>query len=264
MPSRRAVLTSLGSLGLVVLASGLAAAQPPTNTAQHIYALSDHLLYVAVPVTLLTEAVLFYAIWRFRDTDEPQPTQENLRLEISWTIATAVILLFVGLSAYVVMANPSVTTTPSESQQVVNSGDPVVVNVTGAQWFWTFEYPGENVTTQGSMVLPAGRPIVFRIQSADVIHSFFVPDLGLKRDAIPGQTNYLRTTVSTDSVGQSYSLYCAEYCGSGHSDMRSTVKIVSPSQYQQWLASQRGGANASGSGNTNGTTATPTTNSSSA
>jgi len=262
MADRRVAPALLAGVGLVLVATGPAAARPATDTARFIYGLSDTLLLVAVPVTLFVEGVLFYAIWRYRRNDEPTPTRENRRLEVGWTVATAVILVFVGLSAYSVMAHPSVTTTPTEAERLMQGGDPVVVNVTGAQWFWTFDYAGQNVTTQTALVLPAGRPIVLRITSTDVIHSVFVPGLGIKKDAIPGRTNYQVTTIVNDSVGRSYQLFCVEFCGTGLSDMLAAVNAVSPSDFQPWLANQRSGGNTTASGGgatpTPGGTETPT------
>lgn len=250
MRHRRTAAVVLACTGFVLLATGVVAARPPTDGGRLIHQLADRLLYVAIPVTLVTEGFLLYAIWRFRKNDEPTPTRENRRLEITWTVATGVVLLFVGLSAYAVMVHPAVTTTPAEARQVMGSGDPVVVNVTGAQWFWTFEYPGENVSTQDAMVLPAGRQIVMRISSTDVVHSLFVPGLGIKKDAFPGQENYQRTTISSAGVGKSYPVYCTEYCGTGHSDMRATVDVVSTGRFEQWLANQRSGGNATAANST--------------
>jgi len=235
----------VGLAGLLLATEPVAAAGAASTTAQFINGLADRLLWVAVPVTLLTEGVLFYAIWRFRRNDTPRPTQERRWLEISWTLATALILLFVGVSAYSVMAHPSVTPTRADAVQTAQGNDAVVVNVTGSQWYWTFEYQGENVTTQGTLELPANRPVVMRITSSDVIHSVFIPKLGIKKDAIPGQTNYVVTTIENGSVGQQYVLFCAEYCGRGHSDMTATVNVFTPAQYQQWLASQRAGGSGS-------------------
>lgn len=229
----------VGVVALTLAATPVAAAGAPSTTAQYIHGLADHLLWVAVPVTVLTEGILFYAIWRFRHTDEPTPTRERRRLEIGWTVATALILLFVGVSAYGVMAHPSVTPTHQDAVSAINGGNAVVINVTGSQWYWTFTYPQYNVTTRGSVVFPSRTQLVLRITSTDVIHSVFIPKLGIKKDAIPGQTNYELTTVSNDSVGKQYDLFCAEFCGVGHSNMRATVNVDTPQQFHQWIASKR-------------------------
>lgn len=213
MKSRRSIVL-LAGMGLALSMAPVAAAQAPSATARLIQTLSDRLFIVALPVTLLTEGFLFYAIWKFRKNDKPTPTVENRRLEVSWTIATAVLLAFVGISAYSVMGQTYVTTTENTAQEMIQTEDPVVVNVTGSQWLWTFEYPQHNITTQNKMVLPANRPIVLRIRSTDVIHSFHAPKLGLKKDAVPGMTTHLVTKLNSTAVGNTYTLYCAEYCGS--------------------------------------------------
>jgi len=231
-------------LALPLLLAGIALVAQPVGatsaatTGQYIHGLANRLLLVAVPITLLVEGLLFYAIWRFSRNEEATPTRDRRRLEIGWTVATALILLFVGVSAYGVMAHPAVTPTQSDVTQALHAPGTVVINVTGSQWYWTFTYPQYNVTTQGSVEFPAGRQLVLRITSTDVIHSVFIPKMGIKKDAIPGKTNYELTTVSNASVGHQYVLFCAEYCGVGHSDMRATVNVVSPSQFHGWIRNQ--------------------------
>jgi cytochrome c oxidase subunit 2 len=244
MTSRRSIVLLAGTAGLALVTVPVAAAQPPSITARLIQELSNRLLIVAIPVTLLTEGFLFYAILKFRKNDSPTPTVENRRLEVSWTIATAVLLAFVGISAYSVMGQPFVTPTENTAEQRIETENPVVVNVTGAQWLWTFHYPQHNVTMQNKMVLPANRSIVLRITSSDVIHSVHVPKLGLKRDAIPGQTTYIATKLNSSAVGNTYTLYCAEYCGRAHSNMLADIQVVSQQKYQDWLKKQ-GGSNSS-------------------
>lgn len=239
MMGRRSIIL-LAGVGLALATTPIAAAQQPSVTARLIQELSNRLLTVALPVTLLTEGFLFYAIWKFRKKDTPSPTADNRRLEISWTIATAVILTFVGITAYSVMGQPYVTPTENTVEQRIQTGNPVVVNVTGKQWLWTFHYPQHNVTTQNMMVLPANRPIVLRITSSDVVHSVHIPKLGLKRDAVPGQTTYIVTKLTPTAVGNTYTLFCTEYCGRAHSNMLADVRVVSQEQYQNWLAKQGG------------------------
>lgn len=243
MMSRRSIMLLAG----VCLALGItpvAAAQAPSATSRLIQELSDRLLIVALPVTLLTEGFLFYAIWKFRKNDSPTSTVENRRLEVSWTIATAVILAFVGISAYSVMGQQYLTPTENTADQLMQNGDPVVVNVTGVQWLWRFHYPQHDITTQNTMVLPANRSIVLHITSTDVLHSFHAPNLGLKQDAVPGRTTQLVTKLDSTAAGNTYTLYCAEYCGRAHANMLADIRVVSQQQYQNWLNGQ-GGSNSS-------------------
>ncbi|MFB6096610.1 MAG: cytochrome c oxidase subunit II [Haloferacaceae archaeon] len=229
MKRTRLGLVSLLSVVVLALLATPVAAQS-TTTEQLITELNTNLLYIAVPVTLVTEAALVYAVWKFRKSDEAKPTKENRRLEITWTIATAIILLFVGVASYGVLANPNVTHTPDMAGP---GSDDVVVDVQAYQWGWNFAYPRENVTASGAtIVVPADTDVYFRITSQDVIHSFGVPDLGLKQDAVPGQTNTIKThTLETGS----YQGFCMEYCGVAHSQMLFTVKIVPQDQYDQYI-----------------------------
>lgn len=220
--------------GVSIVASPVAAAGADSTTEALIQSLNRQLLYIALPITILVEGILIYTVWRFRNNDDPKPTRENRRLEITWTVATAIILLFVGVASYQVLAQPAVTATPQVTDS--DQGNATEVIVTGQQFSWTFEYPEENVTSQGTLVIPANQTVSLNITSNDVIHSVHIPELGLKQDAVPGQYNRLRTTPTSQGT---YQLYCAEYCGVGHSQMTATVKVVSYNEYQQWLEEQK-------------------------
>lgn len=235
MNTQRLATVTLACAGLLLaFVDPVAAAEYSTVTEQIIQDLNSELLAVAIPVTLLVEGILVYTVWKFRKNDEATPTKENRRLEITWTVATAVLLLFVGVGAYTAMANPYVTATQADAQAAMDDGA-VVVDAVGYQWYWQFEYPNENVSVRGTMVIPAGQDILIRTKSGDVIHAFHAPGLALKADAIPGQTNYIITRVHADQTG-TYQLYCAEFCGAGHSQMLGKIKVVSPEKYQEWVA----------------------------
>lgn len=234
MNTQRLATVLLACAGLLAaFVDPVAAAEYSTVTEQIIQDLNSELLAVAVPVTLLVEGILVYTVWKFRKSDEPQPTKENRRLEITWTVATAVLLLFVGVGAYTAMANPYVIATQADAQAAMDDGA-VVVDAVGYQWYWEFQYPNQNVTVQDTMVIPAGRDIVIRTTSEDVIHAFHAPNLALKADAIPGQTNYIITRAHPDETG-TYQLYCAEFCGAGHSEMLAKIKVVPQDTYEQWV-----------------------------
>ncbi|MFB6071434.1 MAG: cytochrome c oxidase subunit II [Halobacterium sp.] len=229
---------------LVAFVDPVAAAQYQSVTEKLIRDLNSMLLAAALPITLLVEGILVYTVWKYRNADEAKPTKENRRLEITWTVATAVVLLFVGVAAYGVMGQTAVTATQADAQEAIAQEDTVVVDVTGVQWYWKYSYPEENLTvssgaaTEGvdvgdqPMVIPEDTKLVIRTHSEDVIHSFHVPSLGLKKDAIPGQTNYIITTVTETG---SYQLYCAEFCGQGHSQMLGTIRVVEEEKYEAWV-----------------------------
>ena len=246
---------------------GTAAAQPSV-TAELINQLNGKLLYIGVPITILVEVILIYTVVKFKDSDEAKPTRENRRLEITWTVATAIILLFVGVASYGVLANPNVTYTENMAEPQPSEGD-VVVNATAYQWNWRMNYPNENITgvtasqvnltaaeeitteesenLQGpTLVLPAGQDIYIDVYSEDVIHAFHVPELGLKQDAVPGVTDTIKTRMLEPGV---YQGYCAEYCGSGHSRMYFNVVVVNQDTYDQFIEANAGSAGATETGN---------------
>ncbi|WP_435062682.1 cytochrome c oxidase subunit II [Halobaculum sp. EA56] len=247
--------TRLGSLlvGLVGLALfAVPAAAQPSTTAELINDLNGRLLYVAIPITVLVEVILIYTVLKFKDNDEPAPTRENRRLEITWTVATAIVLLFVGAASYGVLANPAVTYTGGTDEIQPSEGD-VHVETVAYQWNWRMNYRTSNISelTAGDLnttaipqakglegpviVLPVGQEVYFTVTSEDVIHALHVPELGLKQDAIPGQENTIKTTPTETGV---YQGYCAEYCGVAHSKMYFHVIVVDQNTYQGFLDRQ--------------------------
>ena len=236
------------ALGTVLVAAFVDLGAGPTTTRASIEDLHRSLLLVAVPIAILVEAVLLYAIWRFANNDDPTPTPENRKLELTWTLATALVLVFVGVASYQVLAQPDVTAVAGGADA---PEDALEVEVTGHQWFWSVAYPEQDVSleTPDRIVLPADRPIRIGVTSADVIHSFHAPRLGLKQDAIPGQRNVLVTRIT--ETGE-YRLYCAEYCGRGHSKMQATIEVVPPGEFEGRLAEQANASSFEG-GEANGT-----------
>ncbi|WP_423745494.1 cytochrome c oxidase subunit II (plasmid) [Haladaptatus sp. SPP-AMP-3] len=252
MDSKRiAFVAALGATLLAVAVDPVAAYSSTTESL--IRTLNQQLLYAGIPIAVLVEGILIYTVWKFRNNDEPLPTKENRRLEITWTVATAIVLLFVGYASYGVMANQYITTTPQDTMH--KEANAVNVEVVGQRYVWTYNYPGENIKDSPELVIPKGRPVYFNVTSVDWIHSFHVPELGLKQDAIPNQHNTIKTKVTEKGT---YQVYCAEYCGVGHSNMLSKVKVVSDEEYEQWLKQQQkkypadGGSNSTAGNSTSG------------
>jgi cytochrome c oxidase subunit 2 len=250
MKRTRLALVSLLAFAALALVAQPVAAQT-SATAQLINELNSKLLYLAVPITVIVEVILIYTVIRFKNADEPKPTRENRRLEITWTIATAIILLFVGVASYGVLANPNVTYTADEG--VPSGEDSTVVYVESYQWGWNMQYPQHGnfsapMASSGGasgpqIVVPKGQPVYFRITSTDVIHAFHVPELGLKQDAMPGSINTIRTVPYETGT---YQGYCAEFCGVAHSQMYFSVKVVSQDQYQQFVQENSDSGSSSG------------------
>jgi cytochrome c oxidase subunit 2 len=239
-PARWLVRLCLVALGVGLLATP-AAAQSVNRAV--IDDLNEQLLYVALPLTLFVEVTLVYAVYRFRDNDDPRPTVDDPALEITWTAATGVILVFVGVSAFFVLSNPYLTPAAAGAADPAGgdaTGD-LEVEVLAYQWGWEFHYPDANVTARSRLVLPVDTDVRFVLASADVIHSLYVPELGIKQDVFPGHESVARTR-ATDT-GE-YRLYCAELCGSGHARMHATVDVRNGSAYRAWLERRGAGAGA--------------------
>jgi cytochrome c oxidase subunit 2 len=231
-PSRVLPWSLLIAVALVTLSSP-AAAQSLNRAA--IDELNEQLLYVALPLTLFVQVTLVYAIYRFRNNESPRPTVDDPALEVTWTAATGAILVFVGISAFFVLATPYI----SPASAATDAGDAgsadIEVEVLAYQWGWEFHYPAANVTTQSRVVVPVEEDVRFRLRSTDVIHSFYVPHLGIKQDVFPGQATRARTHATRTG---SYRLHCAELCGSGHARMDGTVVVVTQSEYDRWIANR--------------------------
>jgi cytochrome c oxidase subunit 2 len=231
-PRALSLLALLGGALLVVLATPAAAQSVNREVIDELH---TQLLYVALPLTLFVELTLVYALYRFRDNDDPEPTVDDRALEITWTVATAVILVFVGVSAYSVMANPYVTPTPADAADA--DADDLVIEVLAYQWGWQFTYPN-GVTTRDRLVLPADADVRLVMESTDVVHSLYVPALGLKQDVVPGQRRVARTRATAPGE---YDLFCAELCGAGHSRMDGTIRVLDRTAYDAWLATRSAG-----------------------
>lgn len=263
--TRTRMVLGLGvGLALATLFVDPAAAQSVNS--KLIDNLNKKLLYAAIPITVLVEGILIYTVFRFKDSGEAKPTQENRRLEITWTIATAIVLLFVGLAAYQVLGSSfvggvTVSDPPSQSIQGLSEDakgaqapteeDAVQVEVVAQKYSWTFNYiqADGDVSNTGTLVIPANQPVYLHVISVDWLHSFHAPELGLKQDAFPEQYNTMKTEANEPGT---YQLYCAEYCGVGHSSMLGTIEVKSQADYQKWLQQQKqGGAGNSSSSNSN-------------
>ena len=240
MRSRRvASWVFFAAVALATLSSP-AAAQSVNRAA--IDELNKQLLYVALPLTLFVEITLVYAIYRFRNNENPRPTVDDPALEVTWTAATGAILVFVGISAFFVLTGPYIT--PAAAGPVDVGDDPAAdrqVEVLAYQWGWEFQYPEADRTTTSRLVLPVNESVTFQLRSTDVIHAIYIPQLGIKQDIFPGQTTVARTKATETG---SYRLYCAELCGSGHARMDATVVVLNQSAYRDWQAGADGPANA--------------------
>jgi cytochrome c oxidase subunit II len=199
--------------------------------AGRVHTLYDVLIIATVPIFVLVETVVLFSVWKFRmrpgqeDLDGP-PIHGNTRLEVVWTALPAVLIL--GLVTY------SYTVLRANENTKKNE---MTVNVTTRQFAFEFSYPsaGGKQIFSSELYLPVNQPVVFKIRSLDVIHSFFVPNFSEKLDAVPGIVTTLRVTPNTVGV---YPVECTELCGAGHSLMRSSAHVVTRASFESWLRSQ--------------------------
>jgi cytochrome c oxidase subunit 2 len=194
------------------------------------------LIWLGIAVFIFTEIMLVYAIWKFRSRPgqprQPEQTHGNTKLEILWTVIPAVVLA--------VIAVPTVQTifrTQGDAR-----ADALQIEVVGHQWWWEFNYPEYGIRTANEVYMPIGRTVNFHLKTHDVIHSFWIPGLGGKRDLVNNRTNYLWFTPdSTAPEGEAFNGFCAEYCGTSHANMRFKAFTVTPEQFASWVAHQTSG-----------------------
>lgn len=185
----------------------------------------DTTFYWALGVFILVEGALLYSVFRFRGRPEdPEPSQihGNTTIEIIWTLIPALILAAIAVPT--VKGIFETNTTPQGA---------MTIEVIGHQWWWEFRYPEADITTANEMFIPAGRTVELKINSADVVHSFWPPRFAGKRDVFPGRET--RLWWKADSTGL-YPGQCAEYCGIQHARMAFYVRSVTPQDFEAWLA----------------------------
>ena len=201
---------------------------PEVTTPQlrSIVDLSAIVFGVALLIFIGVEAVLVIAIVRFRDRGDgraPAEFSRNQRLEIAWTAVPLAILTVVFVLMLGTMQR--ITAAPA---------DALVVRVVGHQFWWEFRYG--DVVTANELHLPAGRAALLEITSADVAHSFWIPELAGKRDALATQVQHLTITPMKEGT---FGGACAEFCGQEHAWMLIRAVVEPPDRFQSWLDAQR-------------------------
>ena len=235
-------LRRIASFGMVaMLALTLAAceqAHPNTTFTPHsdygraIDFLWDRLMLLGTIVFVLVEGGILYIVFRYRkrEGDErPPQTHGNVVVEIIWTLIPAFILLFIAV--------PTVRTIFKTQAKAVAGA--LQIEVIGHQWWWEFRYPEYGIITANEIYIPTGRTVNFKLTSNDVIHSFWAPQLGGKRDAVTNRTNYIWLTPDSTLQPAEWNGFCAEYCGTSHAKMRFRVFTVKPDQFASWVANQQ-------------------------
>ena len=214
-----------------------------------IEAFHVELFWIMLFVCIFVAALLAYVVWKFRASANPVPSKvhHNTILEVAWTVIPVIILVIIAIPSFKLLYFEAVIPTPD-----------VTIRAIGKQWFWTYEYPGKGGFSFDSLHLDdaadkaAGKPRLLGVDNpvyvpvnkviaidtvgADVIHSWAMPQMGVKMDAVPGRTNH--TWFKATKTGIYYG-QCSELCGASHAFMPIELHVVSQAEYDAWLATAK-------------------------
>jgi cytochrome c oxidase subunit 2 len=232
-----------------------------SSNANQIDGLYKITLYIALVIFVLVEGGLAYTLVRFRARKGAAAAQirGNTRLEVGWTIAAAVVLLGLAVATFAKLssvqdpansgpngdklAGSSGLLYASSDRKLPPSGKSLSIQVIGRQYIWQFVYPGASEPdglgapySYEQMVVPTNTTVTLDIVSSDVVHSWWIPELGGKFQAVPGYHSYTWFKVTKPGV---YRGQCAILCGRGHARMIASVKAVPPDQFDAWLSYQK-------------------------
>jgi len=237
--TRRISTTVAGVAGAVVLAGCAQNApqdtwQPKGDNAQMIASLDKLVFPIAGIVGVLVSALAAYIFVKFRDKGQAIPAQSHGKpiVEIVLTIVPALILTVVGVFTFRTIMDLA------ETQDTE-----MIINVTGQQWWWEYDYPAQAdqgitqpIITSGQLVIPEDTNVLLRETSRDVIHSFWIPALNGKKDAVPGRIHLLRMQADQPGI---YAGQCTEFCGLSHANMRMEAIALSKEDFAKWVANQQ-------------------------
>jgi cytochrome c oxidase subunit II len=204
------------------------------STSHEYFHLFDIFVPIALGVFAVITLVATYAVLRGRrrPVEKTARWYEHTPIESAYAVVLALIVAFLLFETF---------RSEHKIDTVANHQKPAVtINVVGARWEWTFEYPGYGIaihsgtTGDSTFVVPAGQPVAFRLSSVDVIHDFWIPALHFKHDNTPGSTQLV--TLEFDHTGM-YSGQCAVYCGLNHAEMVFKAQAVSPARFTAWAQS---------------------------
>jgi cytochrome c oxidase subunit 2 len=202
---------------------------PASVETTQIQALFNFILITATVIFVVVEGLLVYAVLRFRGRPPESAVQihGNTRLEIAWTTAPAIILAV--LLGFTLKTMGDVKALPTGSNVLK-------VKAIGHQWWWEFRYPDFNIITANEFVVPLGSVVDVEIESVDVEHGFWAPELFGKADAVPGYTTRVKFTPLSEGA---YGGQCTQFCGTQHAEMRFAVLVKSGAEFQAWAVGQQ-------------------------
>ncbi|WP_205697589.1 cytochrome c oxidase subunit II [Conexibacter sp. SYSU D00693] len=265
--SRLLPLTLLASLVGLLVAAPLAGADFLTpesggsSNADDIDTLYKYVLAVAIVVFVGVEGVLFYSLRKFRARKGAVAAQirGNTRLEIGWTVGAALVLVVLATLTFIKLGdirNPpnsgpdglelaDGTLVANTKEKLPPNGKSLDIEVNGQQYVWRYTYPDgdqnqlNNVFAYEEMVVPVETTVTLDIRAQDVAHSWWIPALGGKMDAVPGYTNHTWFKIPASKAGQTFRGQCAELCGRNHANMVARVRAVTPQEFERYLAQRK-------------------------
>jgi cytochrome c oxidase subunit II len=214
-------------------------------------------LYIGIVIFVGVEATLLYSLIKYRARrggPEASQIHGNTPLEIGWTIGAALILVVLTVVTFLYL--PDIENPPASGPNGLRaeqarfasidqpdpprSGGPILrIKVNGQQYLWRYDYSGgDQLFSYYEMVVPTDTTVVLEVSASDVIHSWWIPELGGKVDGVPGHVNETWFKIPAGREGV-YSGQCAELCGAGHADMRAEVRAVTPDEFEQWAEQTR-------------------------
>ena len=277
IPARLLLSALVLALPASLLSGGVASADfftpenggsPNADAVDNLYKL---LFALGVVVFVAVEGALIYSLFKFKARKGTVPAQirGNTRLEIGWTVGAALILVVIAVVTFVQLddirnapeSDPdglrlAAATEISDNdgpveQTVPPSGKSLKIQVNGQQYIWRYTYPDQddnilnNAFSYEEMVVPVDTTVTLEITAQDVVHSWWIPELGGKFDAVPGHTNYTWFKVPRKWAGDSFETgklfrgQCAELCGRNHANMVAHIRAVTPEQYEQFIERRR-------------------------
>lgn len=246
------ILTVVVGFGLLPLAWLMLAAMnqsgaPASTVMEDIQQTIFVFTLVSIPITAFVFAVLLYSLfgWKGKSGDVP-PNNDNPAIRtntvavITWTLSSSLLAAFLVVWGLIELAD--ITADSYGTQSVTGqprADDALIVNVTGQQWVWTFEYPQYDKVASDILYLPKDRPVLFNVTSVDVIHNFWAVELGVKIDANPGAITQTGVTPNKEGV---FNVRCAELCGLHHAYMETEIRVLPSETFDTVMRESAGGS----------------------
>jgi cytochrome c oxidase subunit 2 len=256
----RKILTGAAALALVGMGATAASALPvdwqtgfqvpASPVMEQIESFHHELFWIITAVSIFVAALLVWVMIKFRASANPTPSKvhHNTLLEVAWTLIPVIILVVIAIPSFKLLYFEAEIPNPD-----------VKIRAIGKQWFWTYEYPGADagftydslglsdadakakneprlLGVDNIVVVPVNKVVEIETTGADVIHSWAIPEFGVKMDAVPGKLNH--TWFKATKTGVFYG-QCSELCGARHAYMPIEVKVVSDEEYTAWLAESK-------------------------